>query len=137
MKFLTLKGREIKIQVRPSDYPLRSRENSKSNGQYHLGQQLQALFKHVIILEEFTIPDSRSSIDFYIPIYRLAFEFQGEQHDAYNSFFHNTKADFERQKERDRNKKEWCDLNNIKLIEIRDNKISLEALKVAIKQNHE
>lgn len=132
MKFLTLKGREVKIQIQPSQYPLRSRETSRSAGQYHLGRQLATLYENIVILEEFGIPDSRLSLDFYVPTRKLALEFQGEQHDEYNTFFHNSKADFTRQKERDSDKRRWCELNEIRLIEVRDNKISLAELKKLI-----
>lgn len=132
MKYLTLKGREVRLHVRPSQYPIRSKENCRSLGQYHLGQQLRSLYDGIAILEEFQIPDSRLSLDFYIPNRAIAFEFQGEQHDSFNSFFHNTKHDFQRQQERDQSKREWCRLNNIALIEVRDNRISLEALRSLI-----
>jgi hypothetical protein len=134
MKFKTLKGREVNFQLRPSQYPLRSKESSRSNSQYHLGQQLKALFPGEVILEEFPIPDTRLSLDFYLPQKRLAFEFQGSQHDEYNLFFHATKADFERQKVRDQDKRQWCNLNTIRLIEVRNSCITLEELTNSINE---
>jgi hypothetical protein len=97
-----------------------------------LGQQLRALYKSAAILEEFSIPGSKLSLDFYIPSFRVAFEFQGEQHDQFNAFFHKDKTDFVKQSQRDQNKKDWCKLNSIKLIEIRESSITFDQLKATI-----
>jgi hypothetical protein len=128
MKFKTLNGREITQEVSQQRYPQRTRENCRSQGQFHLGQQLRVLYKTAVILEEFTIPGSKLSLDFYIPSFRVAFEFQGEQHDQFNAFFHRDKNDFVKQSQRDQNKKDWCKLNSIKLIEIRESAITQEQL---------
>lgn len=129
MKFITPKGHEVACEVSPHRYPLRSRESSRSNAQFHLGQQLQALYAGIPILEEFSIPDSKLSLDFFIPVFRVAFEFQGEQHDQFNSFYHKDKTDFIKQQQRDVDKREWCEINSIRLIEVRDPEISLDDLK--------
>lgn len=113
---------------------MRSRSASRSHGQYHLGQQLKALYRTSVILEEFGIPDSRLSLDFFIPNRRLAFEFQGVQHDEYNLFFHNSEADFNRQRQRDQEKRDWCAKNRIVLVEIRDKRIARDSLKDLIKE---
>ncbi len=132
MKFKTLNGREVACEVSQQRYPMRASENCRSAGQYHLGQQLKNLYTSAAILEEFSIPGSKLSLDFYIPSFRVAFEFQGEQHDAFNPFFHKDKNDFAKQSQRDQNKKDWCKLNSIKLIEIREQNITLEQLKSTI-----
>jgi hypothetical protein len=132
MKFLSLNGREINCEISQQRYPQRSKESCRSDGQYHLGQQLRQLYKGAVILEEFVIPGSKLSLDFFIPSFKAAFEFQGNQHDAFNKFFHKDKNDFVKQSQRDQNKKDWCKLNSIKLIEIRNSKITFEELKAAI-----
>jgi hypothetical protein len=132
MKFKTLNGREVVCEVSQQRFPQRSRESCRSQGQFHLGQQLRALYKSAAILEEFSIPGSKLSLDFYIPAFRVAFEFQGEQHDQFNAFFHKDKTDFVKQSQRDQNKKDWCKLNSIKLIEIRESSITFDQLKAAI-----
>lgn len=58
------------------------------------------------------------SYDFYIPKLNLLIEFQGEQHEHYCKWFHNSKEDFERQLEHDRRKREYAEKHNIKLLEI-------------------
>lgn len=45
-------------------------------------------------------------------------EYQGEQHDHYIDGFHRTYADFEKQLEHDRRKRQYAKDNNIKLLEI-------------------
>ena len=132
MKFRTLNGREINTEVSQQRYPQRTRENCRSDGQFHLGQQLSALYKGAVILEEFNIPGTKLSLDFFIPSFKAGFEFQGAQHDAFNQFFHKDKNDFDKQTQRDQNKKDWCRLNGIKLIEIRDPAITADGLKAAI-----
>lgn len=120
MKFKTLSDREIRLEILPSKYPLRSRSQSKSVGQYNLGRLLRSIYgMQAIILEEFPIPEERLFIDFYMPHLSLAFEFQGVQHDTFNKFFHTDKQGFDKSKSRDSRKREWCNLNHIELIEVR------------------
>jgi len=134
MKFKTLDGKEIRLEVSQQRYPLRSREHSRSNAQFHLGQQLQEIYKSVLILEEFGIPGTRLSLDFFIPAFQIAFEFQGAQHDEFNTLFHASKIDFIKQKNRDEQKKIWCEMNGIILIEVRDNGITIDELKILISE---
>jgi len=73
------------------------------------------------ILEEVPIPIKKSEsyfFDFYIPILKTAVEVHGEQHYKYVQFYHQNQLNFLRSQKRDREKKEWCDLNNIKIIEL-------------------
>lgn len=57
--------------------------------------------------------------DFYLKDkYNLLIEYQGEQHDHYIEGFHRTYADFEKQLEHDRRKRQYAKDNNIKLLEI-------------------
>lgn len=119
---------------------MRSRSQSKSVGQYNLGRMLRALYgSQAIILEEFGIPDERLFVDFYLPHHSLAFEFQGTQHDEFNKFFHVDKAGFDKSKARDNRKREWCEMNSIRLVEVRETVTSdqLKALIQASRANDE
>ena len=56
-------------------------------------------------------------LDYYCEKLKLAFEYQGEQHEEYEPFFHKGDINnFYKQQEHDRIKKEICDENGIKLI---------------------
>ena len=60
----------------------------------------------------------RLELDGYCDKFNIAFEYQGIQHYEFNSFFHKSIQDFEKQKERDERKRKLCIQNNINLIEI-------------------
>jgi hypothetical protein len=107
MKFRTLKGREVRLEILPSRFPVRSRAQCKSVGQYNLGRQIISIYgASATVLEEFPIPGERLFIDFYLPHHSLAFEFQGSQHDKFNKHFHGDKKGFIKSKERDRRKRQ-------------------------------
>lgn len=121
------------MDIVPSRYPMRTKEQSRSDGQFNLGRQIKCLYGPATVLEEFPIPETRLSLDFYMPQHNLAFEFQGIQHDGFVQHFHDDKDGFDRQLARDATKREWCMLNNIELIEVRDSNISADDLKALIR----
>lgn len=125
------------MDIVPSRYPVRSRDKSRSFGQFNLGRQIKQLYGPATLLEEFPIPDSRLSLDFYMPQHGLAFEFQGIQHDKYVEHFHGDKDGFERQLIRDSKKREWCELNDITLIEVRDSNLSSTELMELIQETRD
>lgn len=134
MKFKTLSGREIRIEILPERYPVRSREQCKSKGQYSLGRLLRSIYGfHALILEEFPLPGERLYLDFFMPHNRLAFEYQGVQHDKFVKLFHSDKKGFEASKVRDARKKLWCETNEFTLIEVRGN-VSVEELQKLIEE---
>ena len=133
MKFKTLSNKEVNVPILPTRFPIRTREACKSFGQFALGRLLLELYGNSeIILEEFSIPDSRLSLDFFLLNRKIAFEFQGKQHQTFSKFFHGTKKGLDKQLQRDATKKEWCDLNGIQLVYVYDDTISLDELKVLI-----
>lgn len=119
MKMFDINGEIVKVDVRPSTYPLRG--VSKSKLQSLCGQFLQDKFPREPILEEFTIPGSRMSVDFFLPQIKLCVEINGIQHSQHSNFFHgdrNTSTKFAKQKMRDSQKSYWCELNGFKLVNI-------------------
>jgi hypothetical protein len=56
--------------------------------------------------------------DFYLKKYNAVIEYNGLQHYEFFKYFHKTEEEFEKRKERDNTKKEYCLKNNIKFIEI-------------------
>jgi hypothetical protein len=121
MKFKTLDDKEIRINILPEKYPVRSRDQCKSYGQYLLGRVIRSIYgTSALVLEEFSIPGERLFIDFYMPHHGLAFEFHGKQHQEYNEFFHGDKKGFEKSLARDQRKRRWCEINSIILIEVNE-----------------
>ena len=59
----------------------------------------------------------RQSLDFYLPDYNIAIEYQGSQHFESNEFFGGEKS-FNEQVERDKRKKSLCEQHNLSLIYI-------------------
>lgn len=93
---------------------------------------LKTTFPTLQILEEIPIPVKKSDhyyLDFYIPMLKQAVEVHGEQHYKFVSFYHSNQLGFIRSQKRDREKKEWCELNNIKYIELPFNEDSNQWLE--------
>lgn len=109
----------ITWDLRESSWPMKSSASCRSKIQFEIGQIVKKRYPLDPILEDITIPETRLSLDFYIPHRKIAVEVQGEQHDEMNPYFHKTHADFEDQKNRDELKRFFCELNNIKLYEVR------------------
>ena len=91
---------------------------------YHLLARslLSSLYPTMQILEEIPIHIRRSSLlylDFYIPLTKTAIEVHGEQHYKFVPFYHSTILNFLKSQKRDREKEEWCELNNIKHVILR------------------
>ena len=59
-------------------------------------------------------------MDFFLPHHNIAFEFQGRQHGQFVKHFHGTAEGLERQLQRDRQKKQWCEMNDIRLVEVHE-----------------
>jgi len=82
---------------------------------------LVSIFPTLQILEEVPIPLRKSEtlyLDFYLPLNRMCVEVHGEQHYKFVSHYHNSQLGFVKHKKRDKDKIEWCDINNIKYIEL-------------------
>lgn len=126
------------MDIIPARYPVRTRAQSRSFGQHNLGRQLQNIYgTAAVILEEFPVPNERLFLDFYMPHHQLAFEFQGTQHDKFNKFFHGDSKGFKQSRERDSRKRAWCELNEIDLIEVRDDAISAQEVQTLIQAARE
>ncbi len=73
------------------------------------------------ILEEVPISVRRSEtlyLDFYLPLTKTCIEVHGEQHYKFVPFYHTNKFGFFKHKKRDQEKKDWCDINGISVIEL-------------------
>ena len=128
MKLIDFNGRVVSANINPRNFPMRG-EKSKSKIQRKVGQAIQERFKLYSVLEEWIIPASRMSLDYFLPNIMTGVEIQGNQHRKFCKFFHGTIQGFKAQLERDSAKKEWCELNGIELIEIYEEDDIEEKLK--------
>jgi len=88
---------------------------------YHLAARkiIAIEFPTLQILEEVPIQLRKNEtlyLDFYLPLNKTCIEVHGEQHYKFIPFYHSTILNFLKAQKRDREKKEWCDNNNIKYI---------------------
>ena len=82
-----------------------------------------------VTFEEFPVVGTRLSLDFYNANKRVAVEVQGSQHTKYNKFFHGGhKNNYLEQLKRDQIKAEFCEVNDIILVEIYDSDIINKSL---------
>lgn len=88
---------------------------------------LKKQFPLSVIEQEFaiTVVDDRGIkntlyLDLFVPQFRIAIECQGRQHFERVGFFQSSNGDgFKKQKQNDDLKKEWCEANDVTLIELR------------------
>ena len=120
MKITGLDGREYNWNV--TKYKAREK-CSKLHARAR--EVLTAAFPYDIIYEELTLPGSKDErqtkplyADFFVVPRQLMVEVQGEQHYKFNSHFFDNKMLFFRAQARDRLKQEWCDLNEILLVQL-------------------
>lgn len=117
MEIKLLNGNTTKINLKKY---LVENNYSKSKFQAKIKQRLKQQYSLENIYEEVFIPIERFYIDFFIPSRSIVIECQGRQHNKHIKFFHKTKIEFHKQQNTDRRKREWCLLNNFRLIEIYD-----------------
>lgn len=88
---------------------------------------LKELYPNDRILEELILPGTKTSnrkstlkADFFIPMRSLIIEVHGIQHSEFNNFFFKNKMEFYKAQARDRDKKRWCEINELELVELFD-----------------
>jgi hypothetical protein len=113
----TLDGMEYKWKMKSAA------DTKKSGPHLKVRELLHELYPTLQVLEEVQILVKKNKdlyLDFYIPLYKLAVEIDGQQHRSYNTFYHRSQSDFVKQKVNDNFKSQWCDLNQIRFIRLRD-----------------
>ena len=118
LKIFDINNKLISINVSQRTFPLKPK--CKSKKQKQVQSILTDIYKQESVLEDFIIPKSKLSIDFFIPRLGIVIEVQGKQHINYVSYFHGEKTlfKFQNQQQRDMAKSNWCLINNFELIEI-------------------
>lgn len=123
MKVEGLNGREYVWNF--SKYHKRKKRGGKSKHHEAVRALLLELFPSERYYEEVTLPGTRTRAgdkllfaDFFVPGLSLVVEVHGRQHYEYVPHFHKTKMGFVNAKRRDREKKEWCELNGFAYAEL-------------------
>lgn len=120
MKVIGLDSREYKWNPK-SGGGKRSKLHQKAKG------LLDSCYPYDRILEEVSLPGTKTirnknlRADFYIPNRNLVVEVHGEQHFRFNAFHFKDKLSFFKAQARDRNKADWCKLNEIRLVQLNYN----------------
>lgn len=126
MKFKDLDGNIVSKDI--SKY--RWGGNSRFEGERLLGEKLRNLFPSIAIYAQLPCLGTKLKLDYYISDLKIAFEFDGRQHEEHVPFYHGDKRGFERAQERDKTKEEWCDINNIRLIRVTQKELNNLARKI-------
>lgn len=87
---------------------------------------IKKIYPTLQVLEEVPIPLRKSEVlylDFYLPLAKICIEVHGEQHYKFVPFFHRNQLNFLKHKKRDREKKIWCETNEISVIELPYDKV--------------
>lgn len=121
MKIFDINGEIFNVDIRQSKHPLRAKSLSKQQGL--VKSVICRLYPRDIILEDFVIPHSRLSVDFFLPKRDMVIEVQGRQHSIHVPFFqgdrkHSNK--YAKQQMNDRKKQEWAEVNSFHFIEIEE-----------------
>lgn len=120
MKFKTLDGKEKTLRNAKS-YIINWEKKSKSKFQFDVKKFLKKYWQEDVVFEEVKVVGTRLSLDFFNATKKVAIEVQGHQHFTFVKFFHGNRIKYLDQIKRDYKKIEFCELNNIKLVEIYPN----------------
>jgi hypothetical protein len=119
MKLLNTNGQTYSVQ--PIDYvKTNDQVHGKSKGHLLARKLIKECFPVEWILEEVPVRVAKQVLyaDFLLKSRQIVVEVQGQQHDKFTPFFHETESDFKESKIRDMKKKDWCETNQFTLIEL-------------------
>ena len=136
MQFKTLHGVSKRL-TKPHKYKIDWGAPSRSKLQYRVKKSLEKIWSNNVVLEEMPVVGTKLSLDFYNANKKIAIEVQGRQHNQYVPHFHGgNKINFISQLRRDHQKKEFCEINGIRLIELyEEDDISASGIESVIKIN--
>lgn len=121
MKFKGLDGKEYAKDI--SKYKREQDKPNASKGEKLLAEALDKMFPNMVY-QELPCVGTKLRLDFYIHLLKMAFEFDGSQHDEYVPHFHGSRKKFAQAKNRDWEKEEWCKINGIRLIRIKESEVN-------------
>ena len=98
---------------------------------YLIQHNINFIAQYKINIDNTINKSGKAYIDFYLPNYNLFIEYNGDQHYEYVPHMHNGSIlNFNKQQNRDQYIRDYCQNNNIKLIEIRYNRNAQEILNI-------
>ena len=118
MLYKDLNGNEHKVNFARK----RNRERQKSKLHSLAMSIIKELAPLAIVCEELPIKIRRGQtlyLDIFLPDHNLAIEVHGKQHYEFTPLFHGYAHRFGRAQLNDTLKKQWCELNGIRCIELR------------------
>lgn len=116
MRFKTLKGRERTKDF--SKYRINWDKKEKSKFQTQVKDFLAPFLKNHIVYSEMPMLGTLYRMDIYDATTRICYEAAGFQHEKFTPFFQKNRLGFLQQIKRDSNKARYCEINQIKLVEI-------------------
>lgn len=120
MKVVGLDGRTYQWKLHGKTTHLNDISN-RSSGHVRCRQFLTKLFPCEVQLEEVLLPGSGGlRADFFLPAKELIVEVHGRQHYEFVLMFHQTRRGFLEAQKRDRQKREWCERNELIYCELPD-----------------
>lgn len=122
MKFITTRG-SVKNVKNSRKYLIDWEAQSKSKFQKRVKDFLCNHWSNDVVFEEFPVAGTRMRFDFFNLSRKVVVEAQGGQHTRHVKFFHGrSKIGYGQQIKRDILKIEFCEANDIQLVEIYDDK---------------
>ena len=115
---ITLDGNEYQFKI-PEKIAKGQKHHKKSKGHSTAKKILKELYPLSQVYEEIPIIINENKtlyIDLYLPTLGLMVEVNGRQHYEHTSHFHKSKLDYLKAKQNDELKKQFCELNNIRLV---------------------
>lgn len=110
----------------------------KSKGEISLLEILRQEVPHFTIISQHGIKIKHRQhlyLDYYIPMLKLAVEFDGLQHEQYIPYFHKDIQGFMRSQQADKAKDQYCLDNDISLIRINhDEEVDAQTLRNKIQE---
>jgi hypothetical protein len=110
----------------------RGKISNRSSLHLQARKLITSVYPTLQVLEEVSIPLRKSEtlyLDFYLPLKKTCIEVHGEQHYKFIPFYHNNILSFLKSQKRDREKEDWCDINQIKHIVLPFNETKEEWLQ--------
>jgi len=133
MKFRDLNGNIQRKNI--SKYKRLPDQISKSKGQNELANILINIWPNTPIYEELLCVGTKLKLDLFIDSLKIAFEFDGSQHEEFNPFFHGDRLRWLQSKNRDDLKEQWCKQNGIKLIRITEKDLDVNRIRGLIRDS--